>query len=241
MKETGTFYRRDRGWHPPPLTPQYKTSILRSPRWAPLSVENTLSELTAPVFGHDILGERDNDLIANYAKTSEAIGPRINVYGRVLDENGRGVDGVLVEIWQANSAGRYRHKKEGYTAPLDPNFGGCGRTITDSEGRYWFRTVRPGPYPWPNRVNDWRPAHIHFSIFGHAFTQRLVTQMYFEGDPMIWQCPIVMGIPDREAVEQLVAALDRNSSTHMDSLAYKFDIVLRGRRSTPFENKKEGN
>jgi protocatechuate 3,4-dioxygenase, beta subunit len=187
MTDAGTFYQRDRGWHPPPFTPQYKTSTLRSPRLALLSLENTISELTGPVFGHGLIGELDSDLIRNYAKTGEAIGPRINVYGRVLDENGRGVAGALVEVWQANAGGRYRHKKEAYTAPLDPNFGGCGRTITDEEGRYWFRTVRPGPYPWPNRVNDWRPAHIHFSIFGHAFAQRLVTQMYFEGDPMIWQ------------------------------------------------------
>jgi protocatechuate 3,4-dioxygenase beta subunit len=131
--------------------------------------------------------------------------------------------------------------KETYVAALDPNFGGCGRTITGDDGGYIFRTIKPGPYPWPNRVNDWRPAHIHFSIFGHAFAQRLITQMYFEGDPMIWQCPIVMGIPDRRAVETLVAALDRSNSIHMDALAYKFDIVLRGRRSTIFENRKEGN
>ena len=119
------------------------------------------------------------------------IGQRIIVYGRVLDENARPVPGALVEFWQANAGGRYRHKKETYLAALDPNFGGCGRAITDAEGRYWFRTIKPGAYPWPNGVNDWRPAHIHFSIFGHAFAQRLITQMYFEGDPMIWQCPIV--------------------------------------------------
>jgi protocatechuate 3,4-dioxygenase beta subunit len=159
----------------------------------------------------------------------------------VLDENGRGVPGALLEFWQANAGGRYRHQKESYIAALDPNFGGCGRTIADERGGYEFRTIRPGPYPWPNRVNDWRPAHIHFSVFGHAFAQRLITQMYFEGDPMIWQCPIVMGIPDRSAVETLVAALDRSAALHMDALAYKFDIVLRGRRSTLFENRMEGN
>ena len=241
MSDQGSFYQRDRGWHPPPLTPQYKTSLLRSPRLALLSLENTISEMTGPVFGHGMIGELDNDLIRNFAKSGDAIGPRIIVHGRLLDENGRGVPGALLEFWQANAGGRYRHKKEGYIAALDPNFGGCGRTITDEEGRYWFRTIKPGAYPWPNRVNDWRPAHIHFSIFGQAFAQRLVTQMYFEGDPMIWQCPIVMGIPDKAAVEQLVAALDRNNSTHMDSLAYKFDIVLRGRRSTLFENRMEGN
>lgn len=241
MTEQGSFYQRDRGWHPPALTPQYKTSVLRSPRRALISLENTISEMTGPVFGHGALGEYDNDLILNWAKTGDPIGPRIIVYGRVLDENGHGVPGALLEFWQANAGGRYRHKKESYIAPLDPNFGGCGRTITDDQGRWSMRTVRPGPYPWPNRVNDWRPAHIHFSIFGHAFAQRLITQMYFEGDPMIWQCPIVMGIPDRSAVETLVAALDRSNSIHMDALAYKFDIVLRGRRSTLFENRTEGN
>jgi protocatechuate 3,4-dioxygenase beta subunit len=163
------------------------------------------------------------------------------VYGRVLDENARPVPGALVEFWQANAGGRYRHKKETYLAAIDPNFGGCGRMITDEEGRYWFRTIKPGAYPWPNGVNDWRPAHIHFSIFGHAFAQRLITQCYFEGDPMIWQDPIAMTVPDKAAVEQLIAALDRQNTLPMDSLAYKFDIVLRGRRSTMFENRMEGN
>ncbi|TIT56769.1 MAG: protocatechuate 3,4-dioxygenase subunit beta, partial [Mesorhizobium sp.] len=134
-----------------------------------------------------------------------------------------------------------RHKKDGYLAPLDPNFGGCGRTLTGEDGAYAFRTVRPGPYPWPNGPNDWRPAHIHFSVFGHGFAQRLITQMYFEGDPLIWRCPIVGGIRDKAAVEALIAALDMQSTIPMDALAYKFDIVLRGRRSTLFENRPEGN
>ena len=241
MSDHGTFYQRDRARHPPPLTPQYKTSVLRSPRYAPLSLENTISEMTGPVFGHDLIGPLDNDLIRNHAKTGDPVGQRIIVHGRVLDENARPVTGALVEFWQANSGGRYRHKKETYLAALDPNFGGCGRTITDEDGVYCFRTIKPGAYPWPNGVNDWRPAHIHFSIFGHAFAQRLITQMYFEGDPMIWQCPIVSTIPDREAIEQLVAALDRNNTIHMDALAYRFDIVLRGRRSTLFENRLDGN
>ena len=197
--------------------------------------------MTGPVFGHDILGELDNDLIRNYAKTGSPIGQRIVVYGRVLDENGNGVPGTLLEFWQANAGGRYRHKKETYLAEIDPNFGGCGRTITDENGFYMFRTIKPGAYPWPNGVNDWRPAHIHFSIFGHAFAQRLITQMYFEGDPMIWQCPIVKTIPDTEAIGRLIAKLDRNATIPMDALAYKFDIVLRGRRSTMFENRMEGN
>lgn len=237
----GRFIQRDRDWHPPAYTPQYKTSVLRSPRNALLSLGPTISEMTGPVFGHDILGELDNDLIRNYAKTGSPIGQRIVVYGRVLDENGNGVPGTLIEFWQANAGGRYRHKKETYLAEIDPNFGGCGRTITDENGFYMFRTIKPGAYPWPNGVNDWRPAHIHFSIFGHAFAQRLITQMYFEGDPMIWQCPIVKTIPDPEAIGRLVAKLDRNATIPMDALAYKFDIVLRGRRSTMFENRMEGN
>ena len=237
----GRFIQRDRDWHPPAYTPQYKTSVLRSPRNALLSLGPTISEMTGPVFGHDILGELDNDLIRNYAKTGSPIGQRIVVYGRVLDENGNGVSGTLLEFWQANAGGRYRHKKETYLAEIDPNFGGCGRTITDENGFYMFRTIKPGAYPWPNGVNDWRPAHIHFSIFGHAFAQRLITQMYFEGDPMIWQCPIVKTIPDTEAIGRLIAKLDRNATIPMDALAYKFDIVLRGRRSTMFENRMEGN
>lgn len=240
--ETGAFFQRDRSWHPPAYAPQYKTSVLRSPQKALLSLDNTLSEITGPVFGHNMLGELDGDMILNYAKPGEsAIGERIVVYGRVLDERGKGVPNALVEVWQANAGGRYRHKKETYLAPLDPNFGGCGRCITDDDGNYTFRTIRPGAYPWPNGVNDWRPAHIHFSIFGQGFAQRLITQMYFEGDPMIWKCPIVSTIPDREAVEQLIAPLDWQATIPMDSRAYKFDIVLRGRRSTLFENRLEGN
>ncbi|PWJ86488.1 protocatechuate 3,4-dioxygenase beta subunit [Pseudaminobacter salicylatoxidans] len=240
--ETGAFFQRDRSWHPPAFTPSYKTSVLRSPQKALLSLDNTLSEITGPVFDHNILGELDNDLIHNFARPGEsAIGPRIIVYGRVLDERGKGVPGALLEFWQANAGGRYRHKKEGYLAALDPNFGGCGRTITDEEGNYAFRTIQPGPYPWPNGVNDWRPAHIHFSIFGHGFAQRLITQMYFEGDPMIWQCPIVKTINDPAAIDGLTAALDREATIPMDARAYKFDIVLRGRRSSLFENRLEGN
>lgn len=240
--ETGAFYSRDHAWHAPAFTPQYKTSILRSPNKALLSLDGTPSEITGPVFGHNIIGELDNDLIHNYARAGEsAIGERIIVHGRVLDERGRPVAGALLEFWQANAGGRYRHKKESYLAAVDPNFGGCGRAITDENGYYFFRTIKPGPYPWPNGVNDWRPAHIHFSVFGHGFAQRLITQMYFEGDPMIWKCPIVTTIPDKAAIEQLVAVLDWQSNIPMDSRAYKFDIILRGRRSTMFENRMEGN
>ncbi|OWV70696.1 protocatechuate 3,4-dioxygenase subunit beta [Rhizobium sp. R339] len=240
--ETGAFFARDRAWHPPAFAPGYKTSVLRSPQRALLSLDGSISEITGPVFGHSIIGELDNDLILNYARPGEsAIGERIIVHGRVLDERAKPVAGALVEFWQANAGGRYRHKKETYLAAIDPNFGGCGRAITDEEGRYHFRTVRPGAYPWPNGVNDWRPAHIHFSIFGHGFAQRLITQMYFEGDPMIWKCPIVGTIPDKAAIEQLIAPLDWGNTIPMDSRAYKFDIVLRGRRSTMFENRLEGN
>jgi protocatechuate 3,4-dioxygenase, beta subunit len=241
MSDEGSYYHRDRDWHPPAFTPAYKTSVLRSPRYPLLSLDNTLSELTGPRFGHSSIGPLDNDLIRNFAKTGDPIGQRILVHGRVLDENARPVPGALLEFWQANAGGRYRHRKETYLAPLDPNFGGCGRTLTDDQGRYWLRTIKPGAYPWPNGVNDWRPAHIHVSVFGHAFAQRLITQMYFEGDPMIWQDPIVATIPDKAAIEQLVAALDRSATLPMDALAYKFDIVLRGRRSTMFENRPEGN
>jgi protocatechuate 3,4-dioxygenase beta subunit len=182
--ETGAFYARDRAWHPKPFAPSYKSSVLRSPQRALISFPNTVSEITGPTFGHSILGKLDNDLIYNFARPGEsAIGERIIVHGRVLDERGKPVPNVLVEVWQANAGGRYRHKKEGYIAALDPNFGGCGRCISDGDGNYMFRTVRPGPYPWPNGVNDWRPSHIHFSVFGSGFAQRLITQMYFEGDP----------------------------------------------------------
>jgi len=238
----GAFFHRDRDWHPPAYSPGYKTSVLRSPQKALISLDNTLSEATGPVFGHNMIGELDNDLILNFAEPGQsAIGERIIVHGRVMDENGRGLPGTLVEFWQANAGGRYRHARETYIAPLDPNFGGCGRTITDEEGYYRFRTIRPGAYPWPNRPNDWRPAHIHFSLFGHAFAQRLITQMYFEGDPMMWQCPIVESIPSREAIEGVIALLDRANTIPMDARAYKFDMVLRGRRSTLFENRLEGN
>ncbi|WP_323687909.1 protocatechuate 3,4-dioxygenase subunit beta [Rhizobium sp. AN69] len=240
--ETGPFFARDRDIHPLAYAPWYKTSILRSPQRALISLEGTKSEITGPVFGHSLLNELDNDLILNYARPGEMpIGPRILVHGRVLDERDRGVDGALVEFWQANAGGRYRHKKETYLAAIDPNFGGVGRTITDENGYYWFKTIQPGAYPWPNGVNDWRPAHIHFSVFGHGFAQRLITQMYFEGDPLIWKCPIVKTIPDEDAIKRLIAPLDMNSNIPMDMLAYKFDIVLRGRRSTFFENRKEGN
>lgn len=235
------YYQRDRSIHPPACDPGYKTSVARSPRQALLSIEQSMSEITGPTFGHGDLGPLDHDLIRNYAKTGDPIGERIVVHGRVLDEDARPVPGTLVEIWQANAGGRYRHKKDTYLAPIDPNFGGCGRTVTDENGYYFFRTVKPGAYPWRNYVNSWRPAHIHVSVFGRSFSQRLITQLYFEGDPLIARCPIVNTIPDADAIQRLVAPLDLNAAIPLDSLAYRFDIVLRGRRSTLFENRLEGN
>lgn len=236
------FYQRDREWHAPALTPTYKTSVARSPQYSLISLENTASEITGPRFGHNDIDPIDNDLLSNYAQSGNApIGERIILHGRVLDENARPVPNTLVEIWQANAGGRYRHKKDTYLAPIDPNFGGCGRTMTDEDGYYFFRTVKPGAYPWRNWVNNWRPAHIHLSVFGTGFAQRLITQCYFEGDPLIAKCPIVQTIPDPDAIEQLVAVLDMNATIPLDSIAYKFDIVLRGRRSTLFENRLEGN
>jgi len=233
--------QRDREWHPPAYTEDYKSSVARSPRNSLLSIQNSASELSGPTFGHTDIAPLDNDLIRNYATTLDPIGERIILHGRVLDENARPVPNTLVEIWQANAGGRYRHKKDTYLAPIDPNFGGCGRTITDEKGCYVFHTIKPGAYPWRNWVNSWRPAHIHISVFGTAFAQRLITQMYFEGDPLIAKCPIVKTIPDQRAIDQLVAALDMNETVPFDSIAYKFDIVLRGHRSTFFENRPEGN
>ena len=214
------YYQRDRRLHPPALTPDYKTSVARSPRYSLISLQQSVSEVTGPVFGHNDIDPIDNDLIKNYATAGDPIGERIIVHGRVLDEDGRPVPGTLVEVWQANAGGRYRHKKDTYLAPIDPNFGGCGRTITDEHGYYYFRTVKPGAYPWRNWVNSWRPAHIHVSVFGRALSQRLITQLYFEGDPLIPHCPVVQTIPDPAAIEQLIAKLDLNATVPLDSVAW---------------------
>ncbi|CAO3356208.1 protocatechuate 3,4-dioxygenase subunit beta [Azospirillum melinis] len=240
MPLESTFFQRDRTLHPPALTEQYKSSVLRSPKTPLFSLQNSLSEVTGPVFRAAELGPLDNDLILNYAHDGEPIGERIVVHGRVLDENGRGVPNTLVEFWQANAGGRYRHKNDTYLAPIDPNFGGCGRALTDETGAYVFRTIKPGAYPFRNYANSWRPAHIHFSLFGSAFAQRLITQMYFEGDPLIRHDQILSTIPDPEARQRLIASLDMNAAVPLDSLAYRFDIVLRGRRQTFFENKRQG-
>ena len=163
---------------------------------------------------------------------------RIIIFGKVLDENSKPIPNSLIEIWQANSGGKYRHSGDTYKAPLDPNFGGWGRCLTDENGNYYFKTIKPGAYPWPNGGNNWRPAHIHFSIFGLSFLQRLVTQMYFEGDPLIAKCPIAQSINNKKALESLISKLDINKSIHMDYIAYQFNIILRGDTSIPFEKSK---
>lgn len=241
MHDFAPLIPRNRAIHPVPYDPDYKTSVSRSPNLPLLSLDSTPSEESGPRFGHGRFGPLDNNLILNWTRgAAPAVGERVLVHGRVLDEQGRPVPHTLVEVWQANAGGRYRHVKDGYLAPLDPNFGGCGRALTDEAGRYQFLTIRPGAYPWGNRGNDWRPMHIHFSIFGTAFGQRLITQMYFEGDPLIRLCPIAHTVKDRGQLDRLVAPLDMAAAKPHDYLAYKFDIVLRGRRQSHFENRPEG-
>ena len=235
------FKPRDLSWHPPAFYEGYRSTHLRSPQLPLLHMPQTKTELTGPTFGQKDLSPLDDDLILNYAASGQmAQGPRIIVHGKLLDENGRPVPDKLIEVWQANAGGRYRHVNDGYLAPLDDNFGGCGRCMTGEDGSYSFRTILPGPYPWPNGGNNWRPAHIHFSVFGDGFAQRLITQMYFEGDPHIAICPIVQSIPDDSAIDRLVARLDMDRTVPMDIRAYRFDIVLRGRQATVFENQMEG-
>ncbi len=234
------FIQRDRDQHPPAFTPEYKSTVLRSPRHALWSLDASLSEVTGPRFGHDAVGPLDHDLILNYAHGGEPIGERTIIHGWVMDEHGRGLPHTLIEVWQANAGGRYRHVNDTYLVPIDPNFGGCGRVMTDEDGHYAFRTVKPGAYPFRNRVNSWRPAHIHLSLFGAGLAQRLITQMYFEGDPLIPHDQILGTIPDPAARARLVAALDLDFAVPLDSLAYRFDIILRGRRQTVFENRLQG-
>lgn len=241
MKSLSRLSPRDRNWHPPAFSPDYKSTAFRSPKRKLLSIAPAAGELSGPVFGHGMLDQLDGDLISNYAHGGEPIGERIKVHGNVLDEQGRAIPDVLIEIWQANASGKYHHVNDGYIGARDPNFGGYGRCLSDRKGYYSFRTVRPGPYPFPNRGCEWRPAHIHLSIFGPAFAQRLVTQLYFEGDPLIKLCAIVNTISDARAIDRLVAKLDMSAMKDFDYLAYRFDIVLRGANSTPFENRPEGN
>lgn len=237
VRPSDEFLQRDTALHPPALTPDYKTSVLRSPRMALISIAPTLSEISAPQFRPEEIGPLDQDLILNCAKDGLPIGERLIVHGFVRDELGRPVAGALVEVWQANAGGRYRHRNDQYLAPLDPNFGGCGRMLTGADGHYAFRTIKPGPYPWRNRINDWRPSHIHFAISGDGWCQRLVTQMYFEGDPLIARCPIVRTVPDEAQVRGLIAQPDECADVPLDSRAYRWDITLRGRRATWFEER----
>jgi protocatechuate 3,4-dioxygenase beta subunit len=192
----------------------------------------TLTEKTGPVFGHGLIRQHDNDLTAQHE--GEPLGERIFVHGRVLDEDGRPVRGALVEVWQANASGRYLHKVDNHDAPLDANFSGAGRMLTDEDGRYCFKTIKPGAYPWGNHYNAWRPAHIHFSLFGAGILSRLVTQMYFPGDPLQALDPIFNSIPHEEARRRMISRLDMDRSEPNYALAYAWDIVLRGRSDTPF-------
>jgi protocatechuate 3,4-dioxygenase beta subunit len=192
----------------------------------------SLSETTGPVFGHDRVQPQDADLTRQHA--GEPVGERIIVTGRVIDEDGHPVPHTLVEVWQANAAGRYQHQRDQHDAPLDPNFTGTGRTLTDAQGNYRFVTIRPGAYPWRNHPNAWRPAHIHFSLFGNAFATRLVTQMYFPGDPLLPFDPIYNSVPDG-ARQRMISDFARELTEPEHALGFRFDIVLRGRDATPME------
>lgn len=223
---------------PPYLHEPYKSTLLRSPQKPLIPLPQTLSELTGPVYGHDAIQPLDDDLTRNAVVNGEPIGERIIVVGRVLDEDGRPVPNALIEIWQANACGRYIHKNDQHDAPLDPNFRGAGRVLTDSSGEYRFVTIRPGAYPWRNHENAWRPPHIHFSIFGTAFISRLVTQMYFPGDPLLALDPIYNGIPDENGRKRLISEYAHDITQPEWALGYRFNIVLNGSRMTPFETKE---
>jgi protocatechuate 3,4-dioxygenase beta subunit len=219
---------------PPYLYPDYRATALRAPSRPLVPAPARLVDLAAPVFDDETVGPRDHDLTRQHG--GEPLGERILLTGRVLESDGRPVRGALVEIWQANAAGRYIHAVDQHPAPLDPNFTGAGRCLTDDEGRYEFVTVKPGAYPWKNHPNAWRPAHIHFSLFGRAFTDRLVTQMYFPGDPLFDYDPIFQSVRDPRARERLIARFDLGTTQEDWALGYVFDIVLRGGAATPLEN-----
>jgi protocatechuate 3,4-dioxygenase beta subunit len=235
MTDASDYGPRDWSSHPPSLHPDYRSTALRSPSKPLVRLPQTLTELTGPVFGQEAIGDLDNDLVRNGAKTGEPQGQRINVVGRVLDEAGRPVPHTLIEIWQANACGRYIHVNDPHKAPLDPNFYGAGRAVTDAEGRYRFRTIRPGAYPWGNHHNAWRPAHIHFSLFGQSFVTRLVTQMYFPDDSLFPFDPIFNACADPAARQRMVAAFSLELTDPNEALGYSFDIVLRGPLATPME------
>ena len=225
---------RDWSSQPAYIHPDYRSTVLRGPTKPLVPLAATLSEVTGPVYGHDAVGPLDADLTKNARRNGEPIGERIIVAGRVVDENDRPLPDTLIEIWQANACGRYVHEADQHDAPIDPNFLGAGRCVTDATGRYEFRTIKPGAYPWRNHDNAWRPNHIHLSLFGASFADRLVTQMYFPGDPLFEFDPIFNGVPEG-ARDRMVARFDLAVTEPEFALGYTFDIVLRGARATPME------
>jgi len=238
MKMDKRYHSLDWQVQPPYLHPPYASTVKRSPQQALVVAPQRMSELTGPVFGEDHLRPDDNDLTRNAIVNGQPIGERIIVVGKVMDENGRPVPHALLEVWQANACGRYIHKNDQHDAPLDPNFSGTGRVLTDAHGDYRFTTVKPGAYPWRNHENAWRPPHIHFSVFGRNFLQRLVTQMYFPGDPLLALDPIYNGIPDENGRQRLISHYAHDITTPEWALGYRFDIVVCGPRETPFETKE---
>jgi protocatechuate 3,4-dioxygenase beta subunit len=228
------YVREPDGIHPPLDSPEYKSTQLRHPKQPLIFLPQGMTELTGPALGDaGSIGQLDHDLTRQHE--GEPIGERMTVSGRVFDTEGKPLRNTLVEIWQANACGRYRHRWDRFPAPLDPNFTGAGRCVTDDDGRYRFVTVKPGPYPWGNHYNAWRPAHIHFSLLGRAFTQRLVTQMYFPGDPLFAYDPIFNAITDEAARKRLISRFSIHDTQPDWALAYEFDIYLRGPGATPFE------
>ncbi len=222
---------------PPYLYPEYRSTVLRAPA-RPLTVlPRSLTETTGPLLGEGRVGELDHDLTRQHA--DEPQGQRIIVHGRVVGDDGRPVRNTLVEVWQANAGGRYAHSEDNHPAPLDPNFKGAGRALTDDQGRYRFVTIKPGAYPWRNHANAWRPAHIHFSLFGRNFSQRLITQMYFPGDPLFSQDPIFNSIPDPKVRERLISRYDHSETVPEWALAFRWDIVLGSGRATPLEHEDD--
>jgi protocatechuate 3,4-dioxygenase beta subunit len=233
------FYRRPAAGVNPPLdTPGYRATALRAPRQPLVPLPQGLTEITGPLLGEERVRPADADLTTRYPG-GEALGQRIILTGRVLDSGGRPVPDTLVEIWQANAAGRYQHRVDDHPAPLDPFFNGTGRCMTDSEGRYRFITIKPGAYPWSNHHNAWRPAHVHFSLLGRAFTQRLVTQMYFPGDPLFGLDPIFNSVPDPKARERMICRFDLALTRPEWALGFEWDIVLRGPEATVFERQEK--
>jgi protocatechuate 3,4-dioxygenase, beta subunit len=218
---------------PPYLFPDYVATRLRAPKKRLIILPRTLSDTTGPAFGRAPVGELDNNLTRQHA--GEPLGERIIVTGRVTDGDGRPVRNSLIEIWQANAAGRYIHKNDRHPAPLDPNFSGAGRCLTDDEGRYRFVTIKPGAYPWKNHDNAWRPAHIHLSLFGEAFRSRLITQMYFPGDPLFEHDPIFQAVRDERARQRMISTFDLATTRPEWALGFRFDVVLEGRDATPME------